>query len=239
MTTSTENQAAVRYEKDADGIVTLTLDDPTASANTMNDLYIEAMGACVQRLYDEVANDPQSVTGVVVASAKKTFFAGGNLKNMVQATKADAGSVFAMGEAVKAGLRKLETYPRPVVSAINGAALGGGFEICLATNHRIAVDDKSVKIGLPESTLGLLPGGGGVTRIVRLLGLQAGLMDVLLPGTQFKPSAAKEKGLVDELVATREELVPAAKAWIKANPDETQNPWDKPGYKMPGGTPKS
>ena len=239
MSTSTTEQTAVHYDRDADGIVTLTLDDPTASANTMNELYLNSMAAAVQRLYDEQAKDPQSVTGVVIASAKKTFFAGGNLKNMVQATKDDAGSVFAMGEAVKAGLRKLEKFPKPVVAAINGAALGGGFEICLATNHRIAVDDDKVLIGLPESTLGLLPGGGGVTRVVRLLGLQQGLMDVLLPGTQFKPSAAKDKGLVDELVATREELVPAAKAWIKANPDETQNPWDKPGYKMPGGTPKT
>src|SRR3954454_12591261 len=234
-TSSTDQQTAVRYDRDADGIVTLTLDDPTASANTMNEVYQESMSAAVQRLYDEV----DSVTGVVIASAKKTFFAGGNLKNMVQATKADAAPVFAMGEAVKAGLRKLELYPRPVVAAINGAALGGGFEICLACNHRIVVDDDSVKLGLPESTLGLLPGGGGVTRVVRLLGLQSGLMDVLLPGTQFKPSAAKEKGLVDELVATREELVPAAKAWIRANPDEHQNPWDRPDYKMPGGSPTS
>ena len=233
--TETQNQTAVHYDRDADGIVTLTLDDPTASANTMNDLYRESMAAAVQRLYDEV----DDVTGVVVASAKKTFFAGGNLKNMVQATKDDAAAVFAMGEDVKVGLRRIELYPRPVVAAINGAALGGGFEIALACNHRIVVDDDSVKLGLPESTLGLLPGGGGVTRVVRLLGLQSGLMDVLLPGTQFKPSAAQEKGLVDELVATREELVPAAKAWIKANPDATQNPWDRPGYKMPGGTPSS
>ncbi|WP_395690228.1 3-hydroxyacyl-CoA dehydrogenase NAD-binding domain-containing protein [Nocardioides sp.] len=232
---TTQQQSAVHYDKDADGIVTLTLDDPTASANTMNELYQESMAAAVQRLYDEV----DSVTGVVIASAKKTFFAGGNLNNMVRATKDDALAVFAMGEAVKAGLRKLELYPRPVVAAINGAALGGGYEITLACNHRISVDDDSVKIGLPESTLGLLPGGGGVTRVVRLLGLQSGLMDVLLPGTQFKPSVAKEKGLVDELVATREELVPAAKAWIKANPESTQNPWDKPGYKMPGGSPSS
>jgi 3-hydroxyacyl-CoA dehydrogenase/enoyl-CoA hydratase/3-hydroxybutyryl-CoA epimerase len=239
MSTSTTEQTAVRYDRDADGIVTLTLDDPTASANTMNELYLESMASAVQRLYDEVAEDEQSVTGVVIASAKKTFFAGGNLKNMVQATKADAGSVFAMGEAVKAGLRRLELFPKPVVAAVNGAALGGGFEICLACNHRIVVDDSSVSLGLPESTLGLLPGGGGVTRVVRLLGLQSGLMDVLLPGTQFKPAAALEKGLVDELVATREELVPAAKAWIKANPDATQNPWDKQGYKMPGGSPTS
>ncbi|MGN6636428.1 MAG: 3-hydroxyacyl-CoA dehydrogenase NAD-binding domain-containing protein, partial [Oryzihumus sp.] len=239
MSTSTTEQTDVHYDKDADGIVTLTMDDPTSSANTMNELYQSSMAAAVQRLYDEVAADPQSVTGVVIASAKKTFFAGGNLKNMMAATKDDVADVFAMSETVKAGLRRLELFPRPVVAAINGAALGGGFEICLACNHRVAVDDDSVKIGLPESTLGLLPGGGGVTRVVRLLGLQSGLMDVLLPGTQFKPSAAQEKGLVDELVATREDLVPAAKAWIKANPDETQNPWDKPGYKMPGGTPKS
>ncbi|MFC7495387.1 MULTISPECIES: 3-hydroxyacyl-CoA dehydrogenase NAD-binding domain-containing protein [unclassified Nocardioides] len=232
---TTQNQTAVHYDRDADGIVTLTLDDPTASANTMNEIYQESMAAAVARLYDEV----DDVTGVVIASAKKTFFAGGNLKTMMTATKDDAAGVFSMGEAVKAGLRKLELYPRPVVAAINGAALGGGYEICLACNHRIALDDRSVKIGLPESSLGLLPGGGGVTRVVRLLGLQQGLMDVLLPGTQFSPDKAKEKGLVDELVATREELVPAAKAWIKANPDESQNPWDKPGYKMPGGTPKT
>ena len=232
---TTQTQSAVHYERDADGIVTLTLDDPTSSANTMNELYLDSMAAAVQRLYDE-ADD---VTGVVIASAKKTFFAGGNLKNMVRATKADAADVFAMGEAVKAGLRRLELFPRPVVAAVNGAALGGGFEICLAANHRIVVDDPKVSLGLPESTLGLLPGGGGVTRVVRLLGLQPALMDVLLPGTQFKPQQALEKGLVDELVATREELVPAAKAWIKANPDAALNPWDQPGYRMPGGTPST
>ncbi|MCD4523857.1 3-hydroxyacyl-CoA dehydrogenase NAD-binding domain-containing protein [Nocardioides sp. cx-173] len=232
---STTTQTAVHYERDADGIVTLILDDPTSSANTMNELYISSMNDAVDRLYAEV----DDVTGVVVTSAKKTFFAGGNLKSMVQATQDDAASVFELAESVKAGLRRLEKYPRPVVAAINGAALGGGFEIALATNHRIVVDDAKVKLGLPESSLGLLPGGGGVTRIVRLLGLQSGLMDVLLQGTQFNPATAKEKGLVDELVATREDLVPAAKAWIKANPEAAQNPWDAPGYKMPGGTPKS
>ncbi|GAA4669121.1 3-hydroxyacyl-CoA dehydrogenase NAD-binding domain-containing protein [Nocardioides nanhaiensis] len=236
---STDTQTAVRYEKDADGIVTLTLDDPNQSANTMNELYISSMEAAVGRLEDELAADAGSVTGVVVASAKKTFFAGGDLKNMVQAGKDDAESVFALGERVKAALRRLEKLPKPVVAAINGAALGGGYEICLATNHRILVDDSSVKVGLPEATLGLLPGGGGVTRTVRKFGLQTALMDILLQGTQFNPAKALEKGLVDELVATREELEPAAKAWIKANPDAGLNPWDAPGYKMPGGTPKS
>ena len=145
-------------------------------------------------------------------------------------------------EAIKADLRRLEKFPRPVVAAINGAALGGGFEICLACHHRIVVDDPKAEVGLPEATLGLLPGGGGVTRVVRMLGLQSGLMDVLLPGTRFKPAAAKEKGLVDEVVASRDDLLPAAKAWIldhRDDPDAATNPWDREGYKMPGGTPKS
>ena len=151
------------------------------------------------------------------------------------ATRQDAPELFAFCEEIKRGLRRLETFPRPVVAAINGAALGGGFEIALAANHRIVVDDPRVELGLPEATLGLLPGGGGVTRVVRLLGLQDGLMEVLLQGTRFRPAQAKEKGLVDELVGSLEELVPAAKAWIKANPESSQNPWDAPGYKMPGG----
>ncbi|TYL54919.1 3-hydroxyacyl-CoA dehydrogenase [Nocardioides sp. BGMRC 2183] len=235
---STDTQTAVRYEKDADGIVTLTLDDPNQSANTMNELYLSSMDACVNRLYDEA----DSVTGVVVASAKKTFFAGGDLKNMMKSSKDDGEAVFAQCEKVKASLRRLEKFPKPVVAAINGAALGGGCEITLACNHRIAVDDRSVKIGLPESTLGLLPAGGGVTRTVRMFGLQSALMDFLLQGTQFNPQAALKKGLVDELVATREELVPAAKTWIKANADDEAagvQPWDAPGYKMPGGKPSS
>ena len=86
-------------------------------------------------------------------------------------------------------------------------------------------------------TLGLLPGGGGVTRTVRMLGIQNAFMNVLSQGTRFKPAKAKEIGLVDELRRPVEELVPAAKAWIKANPDAHAQPWDKKGYKMPGGTP--
>ncbi len=234
MSTTQTDTSAVRFDKDADGIVTLTLDDPTASANTMNELYVESMAAAVDRLYDEA----DSVTGVVVASAKKTFFAGANLNEMIKAGPADAPRVFELAERVKASLRRLETFPKPVAAAINGAALGGGFEIALACNHRVVVDG-SFEVGLPEASLGLLPGGGGVTRIIRLLGIQSGLMDVLLQGSTFKPAAAKEKGLIDELVGTQDELIPAAKAWIKANPDAVQNPWDAPGYKMPGGSPKT
>ncbi|WP_258236276.1 3-hydroxyacyl-CoA dehydrogenase NAD-binding domain-containing protein [Nocardioides campestrisoli] len=237
-TTQNTEQTAVRYDKDADGVVTLTMDDPTSSANTMNEIYQRSMDAAVDRLHDEV----DSVTGVIVTSAKKTFFAGGNLKMMSKATKADAPRLFEEVEGMKATLRRLETFPRPVVAAINGAALGGGLEIALATNHRIAVDDSKIKIGLPEATLGLLPGGGGVTRTVRMFGLQTALMDVLLQGIQFNPAAAKDKGLVDELVATQDELLPAARAWLTSVKDDESaaaQPWDRPGYKMPGGNPKS
>src|SRR5690349_3070923 len=106
---STDTQTAVRYERDADGIVTLTLDDPNQSANTMNELYIASMKDAVDRLYDE----QDDVTGVVIASAKKTFFAGGDLKTMVQTTKDNAAEVFAQCEKVKAALRRLELFPKP------------------------------------------------------------------------------------------------------------------------------
>ncbi|KXP14117.1 3-hydroxyacyl-CoA dehydrogenase NAD-binding domain-containing protein [Tsukamurella pseudospumae] len=225
----------IRWEQDADGIVTLTMDDPTSSANTMNDLYRESMAATIDRLEAE----KDSITGVVLTSAKKTFFAGGNLGLIRQATKADAQQVFDNVESMKAALRRLETFGKPVVSAINGAALGGGLEIALATHHRIAADARGSQIGLPEVTLGLLPGGGGVTRTVRLLGLQGALMGVLLQGPRMKPAKAKEVGLVHEVVGTVEELIPAAKAWIKANPEGGVQPWDVKGYKIPGGSPSS
>ncbi|WP_046319349.1 3-hydroxyacyl-CoA dehydrogenase NAD-binding domain-containing protein [Mycobacterium sp. UM_Kg1] len=225
----------IKWDKDADGIVTLTLDDPTGSANVMNDHYRESMHNAVQRLIEE----KDSVTGVVLTSAKKTFFAGGDLKAMIHVGPDDAQAVFEQCEGIKADLRALETLGKPVVAAINGAALGGGLEIALACHHRIAADAKGSQLGLPEVTLGLLPGGGGVARTVRMLGIQNAFMNVLAQGTRFKPAKAKEIGLIDEVVPTVEELVPAAKAWIKANPDAGVQPWDAKGYKMPGGTPSS
>ena len=225
----------IQWDKDADGIVTLTLDDPTGSANVMNEHYIESMGKAVERL----VADKDSITGVVITSAKKTFFAGGDLKGMIQATPEDAGEFFSTVETVKKDLRTLETLGKPVVAAINGAALGGGLEIALACHRRIAADVKGLVVGFPEVTLGLLPGGGGVTRTVRMLGIQNAFMNVLSQGTRFKPAQAKEIGLIDEVLPTVEELVPAAKAWIKANPDAHTQPWDAKGYKMPGGTPSS
>jgi 3-hydroxyacyl-CoA dehydrogenase/enoyl-CoA hydratase/3-hydroxybutyryl-CoA epimerase len=229
----TDNMIA--WEKDADGIVVLTMDDPNQGANTMNELYKNSMAATVDRLDAE----KDDITGVVITSAKKTFFAGGDLKNMMQTTPDDAAAIMAELTDIKSALRRLEQLGKPVVAAINGAALGGGLEIALACHRRIAADVKGSQIGLPEVTLGLLPAGGGVTRTVRLLGIQVALLQVLLQGNRYAPAKAKAVGLVDELVGSVGELVPAAKAWIKANPDKAVQPWDVKGYKIPGGSPSS
>ena len=225
----------IKWDSDADGIVTLTLDDPTGSANVMNEHYKESMHKAVQRLVAE----KDSITGVVVTSAKKTFFAGGDLKAMINAGPENAGEIFAEVEEIKRDLRALETLGKPVVAAINGAALGGGLEIALACHRRIAADVKGSAIGLPEVSLGLLPGGGGVARTVRMFGIQNAFVNVLSQGTRFSPKKAKDAGLVDDLVDTAADVVPAAKAWIKANPEAHTQPWDAKGYKMPGGTPAS
>ncbi|MGY3678509.1 3-hydroxyacyl-CoA dehydrogenase/enoyl-CoA hydratase/3-hydroxybutyryl-CoA epimerase [Streptomyces sp. TE33382] len=140
--------------------------------------------------------------------------------------------------AIKKSLRRIETLGKPVVAAINGTALGGGYEIALAAHHRVALDAPGSRIGLPEVTLGLLPAGGGVTRTVRLMGIADALLKVLLQGTQYTPRRALENGLVHEVAATREEMLTKARAFIDANPESLQ-PWDVKGYKIPGGTPSN
>jgi 3-hydroxyacyl-CoA dehydrogenase/enoyl-CoA hydratase/3-hydroxybutyryl-CoA epimerase len=227
------DQSMIRWEKDADGVVILTLDDPNQSANTMNDLYARSMGATVDRL--EAERD--SITGVVITSAKKTFFAGGDLRLLIQARPENAAAVHKNGTVIKSHLRRLEQLGRPVVAAVNGTALGGGFEIALACHHRVVADDDRIRLGFPEVTLGLLPGAGGVTRTVRMLGVADALLKLLLQGQQVRPQEALEMRVVDEVVP-REELVGAARRWITANPDAVQ-PWDVKGYRIPGGTPSS
>src|ERR1700745_2201516 len=222
----------IKWDKDADGIVTLTLDDPTGSANVMNEHYIESMGKAVDRLVEE----EDSITGVVITSGKKTFFAGGDLTAMIKAQPEDAGEFFSTVEGIKADLRKLETLGKPVVAAINGAALGGGLEITLAAHHRIVLDDPKAVVGFPEVQLGLLPGGGGVVRTVRMIGIVNALMQVLMQAQRHRPAKAQGVGALDEVVPTKDDLLLAAEAWIEANPEATQ-PWDRDGYKIPGGTP--
>jgi 3-hydroxyacyl-CoA dehydrogenase/enoyl-CoA hydratase/3-hydroxybutyryl-CoA epimerase len=223
----------IRWEQDPDGIVVLTLDHPGQSANTMNAAYRESMGAVIGRL--EAARD--SITGVVITSAKKTFFAGGDLRELIAARPEDAAGISTWVNEVKAQLRRLETLGRPVVAAINGAALGGGLEIALACHRRIAVNAPATVLGLPEVTLGLLPAGGGIIRTVRLLGVRAALDNVLLRGQRHSPARALELGLVDELVDDPGQLVPRAREWVRAHPDASVQPWDARGYQIPGGTP--
>ncbi len=175
----------IRWEQDADGIVTLVLDDPAQSANTMNAAFADSLDATLDRLEAEI----DGVRGVIVTSAKKTFFAGGDLRDLIRATPENAEQVFAGSMRIKRRLRRLETLGKPVVAAINGAALGGGYEIALACHHRVALDTPGTKIGCPEVTLGLLPGGGGVVRTVRLLGIADALLKVLLQGRQYVRAA--------------------------------------------------
>ncbi|GAA1568374.1 3-hydroxyacyl-CoA dehydrogenase NAD-binding domain-containing protein [Kribbella sancticallisti] len=220
--------------KNTDGVITLTMDDPAASANTMNETYIAAMAKTVERLQAE----KDQLKGVVITSAKQTFFAGGNLEMLSKIQPENAAEVFETIEEVKRQLRVLETLGVPVVAAINGAALGGGLEIALACHHRIVADDNRIELGVPEVTLGLLPGGGGVTRTVRMLGLQDALMKVLLQGQRMKPAHAKSVGIVDEVVPA-DDLLNAAYRWIDEFDGDAKQPWDRDGYKIPGGTPSS
>ncbi|KAB2976086.1 3-hydroxyacyl-CoA dehydrogenase [Streptomyces sp. SS1-1] len=218
----------IRWEQDDTGVVTLVLDDPSQSVNTMNAAFIDSLDAVAARL----AEQRDGVRGVIVASAKKSFFAGGDLRDLISVTPGTAEASYEAGMRVKRSLRVLETLGKPVVAAIDGAALGGGYEIALACHHRIALDAPGTKVGCPEVTLGLLPGGGGVTRTVRMFGVTEALRKVLLEGTRYGPARALEAGLVDEIVTDPGELLTRARAFIDAHPESAQ-PWDAPGHRIP------
>ena len=223
----------IRWEKDAEGIVTLTFDAPGAPVNTMTEAWQAAFTENVQRLVKE----KESLKGVILASAKKTFFAGAELKDVLKFKPDEGPKVFEWVEAIKKQLRALETLGKPVVACLEGTALGGGWEIALAAHCRLVLDDPRIQLGLPEVTLGLLPGAGGVTKTVRLLGLQAAF-PYLVEGKTMKPAQAAELGLIQGLAATRDDLFRMAREWIAKNPAPRQ-PWDEKDYRMPGGTPSS
>lgn len=224
--------SAVQYEKNADNIVILTLDSPNQSANTMNADFRVALEDIVSKLQADA-----EISGIIFRSAKKTFFAGGDLDELIQAEPDHATTFFNMIEEMKAKLRYIETRGIPVVAALNGTALGGGWELALGCHHRIALNDAKAKFGLPEVTLGLLPGGGGVVRMVRLLGLQ-NAFPFLMEGKQFGVDKAKSLGLIHDTAENEQELLDKAIAWVKANPI-SQQPFDVKGYKIPGGDPKT
>lgn len=220
-----------KYEKDSDGIVTITM-DMSGPVNAINAEYTAAMDETVVRLEAE-----KDLAGVVFASAKKVFFAGADLNELVSMDAGNEAALFANGELIKSHFRRLEKLPVPVVAAINGAALGGGYELSLACNYRLAYNHKTVQIGLPECAIGVYPAGGGVVRLTKLIGVEKAL-DIILKSQRLTPEKALEGGLIHEIVASLDELVPRAKSWImdnKANADAAVQPWDKKGYKIPGG----
>jgi 3-hydroxyacyl-CoA dehydrogenase / enoyl-CoA hydratase / 3-hydroxybutyryl-CoA epimerase len=222
----------IRYEL-ADGIATLTLDEPGSPVNTMCEQWQQDLGEAVQK----VLADRDAIRGIVLASAKSTFFAGADLKATMRLKTADAPRVFREIELVKKNFRTLETLGKPVVACLNGAALGGGWEVALVAHHRIAVDDPKIQFGLPEVTLGLIPGASGITKMTRLLGL-LGAQAYVMESKLFSPREGMELGVVHELVPDTAALRPAALAWIAAHP-QAQQPWDAKDYRMPGGAPSS
>ena len=223
----------IRYETDSTGIVTLTFDAPNVEVNTMTMEWQTAMTEAVEKIV--AAKD--SIKGVILASAKSTFFAGAELRDMLKLTPSDAPRLFREVEALKKNFRRLETTGKPVVAAINGAALGGGFEIALAAHYRICIDNAKIQLGFPEVTLGLLPGATGVTKMVRLLGLMEA-MPFLMEGKLMSPADAAKLGLVHELVREPAELAARAKSFIAAHSEAIQ-PWDDKNYRIPGGGPAS
>jgi len=225
------NHPMFGWQHDSDGVVIITMDDPDNSANTANERFTDEFPVVLDHL--EAMRD--SIAGVVLTSSKKTFFAGADLTTFVTAGPEEIPGVEAMLNRLKENLRRLETLGRPVVAAINGAALGGGYEISLACHLRVVVNSPGAVVGLPESTLGLLAGAGGVVRTVRMFGVEKALNEILLPGTRFTPDKALEAGLVDEVVDSADELIAAAKRLIAQHPDPGQ-PWDAPGYCIPGGS---
>ena len=222
----------IRYEL-ADGIATLTFDEPGSPVNTMCAQWQTDLVAATA----QVVQDKDAIRGIVLASAKTTFFAGADLKGTMRLEASDASRVFREIEQTKKCFRTLETLSKPVVSCINGAALGGGWEVALVGHYRVALDDRKIQLGLPEITLGLIPGATGITKMTRLLGLM-GAQPYILESKLFNPREAHEMGLVHELVPDAAALRPAALAWIAANPTAAQ-PWDAKDYKIPGGTPSN
>lgn len=222
--------STLRYELNPQGIATVTFDEPGSPVNTMKPEWQADMLA----LADQLQADQAALQGVLLTSAKTTFFAGADLKGVLKLQASDAAAGFVGIEAVKKAFRRIETMGKPVVALLQGAALGGGWEVALIAHARFALDKPSIMFGLPEVTLGLIPGATGITKMTRLLGLMAA-QPYLMEGKLFNPNEALSLGLVDGLASSPEQLMGLALAFIHDNP-QVQQPWDRKGYKMPGGS---
>jgi 3-hydroxyacyl-CoA dehydrogenase / enoyl-CoA hydratase / 3-hydroxybutyryl-CoA epimerase len=227
-------QYAIRWERDATGIVTLASIEPNQPVSTGTASVTADLTTTVERLVAE----RESIVGIILASAADTFFPGCSLDSLLGWSRGDASAMFARTQQIKALLRTIETLGVPVVATINGNALGSGLELALAAHHRIVADRSTIQIGLPDVKFGLLPGTGGLTRTVRMLGVRVALSEVLLQGNVYTPIGARELGLIDEVVESPDELRLHAVAWIVAHPNARQ-PWDTAGFTLPGGLPSS
>jgi len=231
-------------DTDKDGIALLTWDMPDKSVNVITETTLQDLDALV----DEIIGN-EDIKGAVFTSAKPVFCMGADLTMMEAFTK-DAQKEAAKGQisqdilaktherlsGLSNILRKMEVGKKPVVAALNGSALGGGFELALACHHRIAAENPKARFGLPESRVGLIPGGGGTQRLARLLGAQESLQMMLL-GRTIDPVVANKAGLIDTLVPEGE-LISAAKKWI-LDGGKAKAPWDVKGFRIPGGLPYS
>ncbi len=218
----------IKYQKDTSNIVTLTLDMENTRHNIINHEIGRSFLPVLAHLKRELKKG--ELEGVILTSSKNSFLIGGDLEYLSQAKEAKA--VFSFVEKLKEVFRIIETLGVPFVAAINGTALGNGFELALATHYRIAIDKPDTIIGLPEVTLGMMPGGGGLVRLVWMLGIEKAT-PLLTEGKTLNAKEALAHGLIDELVSDRRDLVKRAKEWILNNRD-IQQPWDRKGAKING-----
>jgi len=218
----------IHTELDADGVLLARIDMPGRAMNVFSRSLMDSLEQLVARAQSEAA-----IKAVVLTSSKTTFLAGADLE-MIQmfterARDASTAELHELFGHLGRLFRKLELSNKPFVAAINGLALGGGLEVCLACHARVVADDRAIQLGLPEIKLGLLPGAGGTQRLPRLVGTAKG-MQMLLTGEPVAPAEALALGLVHEVVP-REQLIEAAKkrARSMASP---RAPWDEPGARF-------
>jgi enoyl-CoA hydratase/carnithine racemase len=227
--TNIQQLGSVRWVWDDDGVVTVTLDDPGRTANMLNRRHFDGLNACLDDLTAQLGR----LRGVVLTSAKRSFIAGPEFEPG-EITAEEAATTYDLLVPLRDQARRLETLGRPVAAALNGSALGGGFELALAGHYRVGPTDPAVIWSLAETGMGLMPGGGGVVRVTRMTGIAATVLDIVGPGTAFHPAQALAAGLVDELA---DDVVTAAHAWVLAQPaGHFAQRWERPGYRIPGGS---
>jgi len=213
----------------SDGIAILEIDVKDRPMNVITSDFAKELAERVE----QVTND-EKIIGAIITSSKNDFMAGADLKSMLPSLMKLSNASEMVDAVVQSNgvSRNIETCGKPFVAAINGTALGGGLEICLACHYRIAIDRPDAVLGLPEVLVGLLPGGGGTQRLPRMIGVQNAL-ELMTQGKHIKPAVAKSMGIVDEL-SSKEDLIGKAKQWIIDVGDPVK-PWDKKGFKVPGG----